>query len=59
VDHFHLIMLANQAVTTVRQRVTRELLGRRGRAVDPPGRTAGCCCAAGNADDLAHTNDPE
>ena len=31
VDHFHLIMLANKAVTAVRQRVTRELLGRRGR----------------------------
>ena len=35
VDHFHLIMLVNKAVTAVRQRVTRELLGRRGRKVDP------------------------
>jgi transposase len=35
VDHFHLVMLANKAVTAVRQRVTRELLGRRGRKVDP------------------------
>lgn len=35
VDHFHLIMLANKAVTAVRQRVTRERLGRRGRKVDP------------------------
>ncbi len=35
VDHFHLIMLANKAVTAVRQRVTRDLLGRRGRALDP------------------------
>ncbi len=35
VDHFHLIMLANKAVTAVRQRVTRDLLGRRGRKVDP------------------------
>ena len=35
VDHFHLIMLANRAVTVVRQRVTRELLGRRGRKIDP------------------------
>jgi transposase len=35
VDHFHLVVLANQAVTRVRQRVTRELLDRRGRAVDP------------------------
>ncbi len=35
VDHFHLIMLANKAVTAVRQRVTRDLLGRRGRKIDP------------------------
>ena len=35
VDHFHLILLANKAVTAVRQRVTRDLLGRRGRADRP------------------------
>jgi transposase len=35
VDHFHLIMLANKAVTAVGQRVSRELLGRRGRKIDP------------------------
>jgi transposase len=35
VDHFHLIMLANRAVSAVRQRVTREALGRRGRKTDP------------------------
>ena len=35
VDHFHLIMLANKTVTAVRQRVTREQLGRRGRTQDP------------------------
>jgi transposase len=35
VDHFHLIMLANTAVTVVRQRVTRDLLDRRGRKTDP------------------------
>ena len=35
VDHFHLVRLANQAVTRVRQRVTREHLGRRGTARDP------------------------
>jgi transposase len=34
VDHFHLIMLGNKAVTAVRQRVTRDLLGRRGRTID-------------------------
>jgi len=35
VDHFHLIMLANKAVTAVRQRVTRDLFDRRGRRTDP------------------------
>ena len=35
VDHFHLVALANQAVTQVRQRVTREQRGRRGRKRDP------------------------
>ena len=36
VDKFHLAIVANQMLTAVRQRVTRELLGRRGRKVDPP-----------------------
>jgi len=35
VDHFHLIMLDNKMVTAVRQRVTRDLPGRRGQKVDP------------------------
>jgi transposase len=35
VDHFHLVRLANQAVTKVRQRVTRQALGRRGTTRDP------------------------
>lgn len=35
VDHFHLVALANKTVTRVRQRVTRERLGRRGRNSDP------------------------
>ncbi|HSR86568.1 MAG TPA: transposase [Streptosporangiaceae bacterium] len=35
VDHFHLVRLANQAVTRVRQRVTRQVLGRRGTSRDP------------------------
>src|SRR5512144_1487187 len=35
VDHFHLVQLANQMVTKVRQRVTQETLGRRGRGGDP------------------------
>ena len=34
-DHFHVVRLANQAVTEVRQRVTRDLTGRRGIKTDP------------------------
>jgi transposase len=35
VDHFHLVKLANDAVTDVRRRVTWALRGRRGRKLDP------------------------
>jgi transposase len=35
VDHWHLIRLANQMVTEVRQRVQREQHGRRGTSADP------------------------
>lgn len=35
VDAFHLVMLGNAKVTGVRQRLTQETKGRRGRAVDP------------------------
>ncbi len=35
VDHWHLVRLANQALTEVRQRVARQQLGRRGRRADP------------------------
>lgn len=35
VDAFHLVKLANDALTAVRQRVAREHKGRRGRLVDP------------------------
>lgn len=34
-DHFHLVRLGNEMVTDVRQRATREQLGRRGRKSDP------------------------
>jgi transposase len=34
VDAFHLVKLANDAVTAARQRVSRELKGRRGRKID-------------------------
>lgn len=35
VDHFHLVHLANDAVTKVRRRVTWDLRDRRGRRIDP------------------------
>ncbi|GEB66651.1 ISL3 family transposase [Sinomonas atrocyanea] len=35
VDAFHLVSLANQAVTEARQRLSQEVRGRRGRALDP------------------------
>jgi transposase len=35
VDHFHLVKLANDAVTKVRRRVTWDLRDRRGRKLDP------------------------
>jgi transposase len=35
VDKWHLVALANQIVTEVRQRVTRDQLGRRGTTADP------------------------
>ena len=35
VDHWHLVRLANQALTEVRQRVVRERFERRGRKADP------------------------
>jgi transposase len=35
VDHFHLVALANKTVTEVRQRITQDHRGRRGRKTDP------------------------
>jgi transposase len=35
VDHFHLVKLANDTITTVRRRVTWQLRNRRGRKLDP------------------------
>jgi transposase len=35
VDHFHLVKLANDALTKVRRRVTWDLRERRGRRIDP------------------------
>jgi transposase len=48
VDHWHLVRLANQMVTEVRQRVAREHLGRRGRKNDPAWAHRRLLLAAGN-----------
>ena len=48
VDHFHLVRLANQAVTEVRQRVTRDRHARRGRKVDLAWAHRGLLLRAGN-----------
>src|SRR3954467_10844318 len=48
VDPFHLVKLANDVVTEVRQRVTREAKGRRGRTVDPAWTNRRLLLRAGN-----------
>ena len=48
VDHWHLVRLANAAVTEVRQRVAREQLGRRGRKTDHAWAHRGLLLRAGN-----------
>ena len=48
VDHFHLVRLANQVLTEVRQRVAREQHGRRGRRADPAWAHRRLLLAAGN-----------
>ncbi len=48
VDHFHLVRLANQMPTEVRQRVTREHHGRRRRRTDPAWAHRRLLLAAGN-----------
>ena len=48
VDHWHLVRLANAAVTDVRQRVAREHLGRRGRKTDVAWAHRGLLLRAGN-----------
>jgi hypothetical protein len=47
VDHFHLISLANQAMTETRQNLSQQVNGRRGRAIDKAwAHRMICCCAA-------------
>jgi transposase len=48
VDPFHLVKLANDVVTEVRQRVTRAAKGRRGRGVDPAWTNRRLLLRAGN-----------
>ena len=46
---FHLVKLANDALTTVRRRVTWDLRDRRGRKSTRNGPTGAGCCGRGNA----------
>ena len=48
VDPFHLVKLANDTLTQVRQRVVREAKGRRGRSVDPAWTNRRLLLRAGN-----------
>lgn len=48
VDAFHLVKLANDMVTAVRQRVIREAKGRRGRSTDPAWTNRRLLLRAGN-----------
>lgn len=48
VDAFHLVKLANDALTQVRQRVSREQKQRRGRAIDPSWANRRLLLRAGN-----------
>jgi transposase len=48
VDHWHLVRLANDMLTEVRQRVTRQLHQRRGLASDPFGAHRRMLLTAGN-----------
>ena len=47
VDHWHLHRLANLMVTQVRQRVTQQVHGHRGRRTRTCGPIGGCCSATG------------
>jgi transposase len=48
VDPFHLVKLANDMLTQVRQRVVREAKGRRGRGIDPAWTNRRLLLRAGN-----------
>jgi transposase len=54
VDHFHLISLANQAMTETRQNLPQQVKGRRGRAIDKAWPTACSCCAAATTSAAGH-----
>nr|WP_281356147.1 transposase [Arthrobacter mobilis] len=49
VDAFHLVKLANDALTGVRQRLSQEVRGRRRGPRTRPGPIGACCCAPATA----------
>jgi transposase len=65
VDHWHLVRLANDMLTQVGQRVTRELHERRGLATDPVWAhrrmllTAGNCLSRKQLDRVLTADDPD
>ncbi|MBU8867786.1 transposase [Paenarthrobacter sp. MMS21-TAE1-1] len=67
VDHFHLISLANQAMTETRQKLYQQVKGRRGRAIDQAwarrmlllcGGDTLCCRAALRLEEVFAVDDP-
>jgi transposase len=67
VDHFHLVSLANQAMTETRQNLSQQVKGRRGRAVDKAwahrmlllrGGDTLSCRAARKLEDVFAADDP-
>ncbi len=67
VDHFHLISLANQAMTETRQNLSQQVKGRRGRAIDKAwahrmlllrGGDTLSCRAARRLEDVFAVDDP-
>jgi hypothetical protein len=55
VHAFHLVKLGNDTLTEIRQRLTQQVHGRRGRPIDPVRATADdCFCAQGTPSRTGH-----
>ena len=58
VDAFHLVKLSNDMLPEVRQRLTQQVHGRRGRSIDPVWANAGCQAGQRAAPDAAQHRVP-